>query len=79
MARAGLPAEVIVAKCLGLLAILVLVSPMDAWSGERAPTGIPGLLEKMIVEDWVGAAIATGIIFAILGKKLGKDIRGWLA
>lgn len=79
MGRAGLPAEVIVAKCLGLVAFLVLVSPINAWSSERAPTGIPGLLEKMIFEDWVGAAIATGIIFAILGKKLGKDIRGWLA
>lgn len=37
------------------------------------------VISAMTVVDWGFVALACGIVFAILGPRMFRDIKGWLA
>jgi hypothetical protein len=47
-------------------------------SATPAPAGLPALVKMMGPSDWGGIAVGTAIVFGILGRKLAKDIQGWM-
>ena len=56
---------------------LALAAPFSTQN--PAPAGLGGLIARMGPADWAGIVAGTAIIFGILGGKLAKDIKGWLA
>lgn len=62
---------------LGLLPAAALAAPFSTQN--PAPAGLFGLIARMGPSDWAGIALGTVIVFGILGRKLLKDIRGWMA
>lgn len=49
------------------------MTPLDAM-----PVSPLVLIGQMTAMDWVFVGIASGIVFAILGKKMARDVVGWL-
>ena len=62
---------------LALAPAVALGAPFS--SENPAPAGLFGLIARMGPSDWAGIALGTAIVFGILGRKLLKDIRGWMA
>ncbi len=62
---------------LGLAPAIAAAAPFSAEN--PAPAGLFGLIARMGPADWGGIALGTAIVFGILGRKLLKDIRGWMS
>ena len=65
---------------LAAMAGLLVAAPAFATfsSATPAPAGLPALVKMMGPSDWGGIVVGTAIVFGILGRKLAKDIQGWL-
>lgn len=67
---------------LGVILMVGLLGPSAAWAGfsssAPAPAGLPALVKMMGPSDWGGIAVGTAIVFGILGRKLARDIQGWM-
>lgn len=76
------PARLARLGAVGLAAVAGLLAAAPAFatfsSATPAPAGLPALVKMMGPSDWGGIAVGTAIVFGILGRKLAKDIQGWL-